>query len=715
VLLTSLALSLGCGGEKSGNGDRGPVSMCDPARDDDGDCMKNGFEGCGLSPEPDTDGDATPDWADLDSDDDGLPDRVDAVTCAALTDSDGDGKPNHLDSDSDNDGLIDGFEDRNGDGKVGNCEKACAGPLDCNGVELEACSIPAAGAPGVCISPNCASGETDPTKTDTDGDGTFDGKEGNFICNPQSAENPFGLKSIRYVDSKNTVYARANWRLALELGALDGVPEIASPDPLESAYIFDMTAPAVELAGFMTSRKSAEDATAVTEMFAAVTAMQTLPNFNSVVLRVSGSNGTSLDGFDTVLKTILEVHAIEDTEVTEVRAALLPALTGRPPEDVTLLPPPWAGQKSRRFIVTMQTIYRATTKQTLYTGSVARADAYEDRNRATGFHADDMSNGTGLSQSDNEELRECEQFLARDTAAADIIWVLDESGSTSDDRERIAANAETFFQKSVDAGLDFRMGVTSMDKSGLFATRVEGGTGDRWIEPDEPDVFRTSINDPSGPDFGSDEAGLTSASEIIKKHLPRDNGDSQKIRENVKLVVIYVTDEHAQEVEDAGILGDFNDTIPTPDQQTQINELVAPFIEELNNENAIAHVIGEPLPHTSAPPCSGSERTYGYYEVISALGGQLGSICQLDLGPTLDAIIDSTVGDASPIKLSFVPISASIAVTRDGKVVKRSRAGGWDFRSSSNAVVFFNLPFDPAHPSDTIVSYRRWATQVPIE
>ena len=56
-----------------------------------------------------------------------------------------------------------------------------------------------------------------------------------------------------------------------------------------------------------------------------------------------------------------------------------------------------------------------------------------------------------------------------------------------------------------------------------------------------------------------------------------------------------------------------------------------------------------------------------------------------------------------------------LAVTRDGRVVKRSRDEGWDFRSSANSVVFFNLPFDPAHPSDTIVSYRRWAVQVPIE
>ena len=65
---------------------------------------------------------------------------------------------------------------------------------------------------------------------------------------------------------------------------------------------------------------------------------------------------------------------------------------------------------------------------------------------------------------------------------------------------------------------------------------------------------------------------------------------------------------------------------------------------------------------------------------------------------------------------SLLPLSLwSISLARDGSSVFRSREQGWDFRSSANAIIFFNMPFDPANPSDVVVSYRRWAEQVPID
>jgi len=63
----------------------------------------------------DTDGDGTPDFLDLDSDDDGVSDEIEP----ANQDSDGDGVPDSLDLDSDNDGIpdsVEGSQDTDGDG-----------------------------------------------------------------------------------------------------------------------------------------------------------------------------------------------------------------------------------------------------------------------------------------------------------------------------------------------------------------------------------------------------------------------------------------------------------------------------------------------------------------------------------------------------------------------------------------------------------------------
>ena len=44
--------------------------------------------------------------------------------------------------------------------------------------------------------------------------------------------------------------------------------------------------------------------------------------------------------------------------------------------------------------------------------------------------------------------------------------------------------------------------------------------------------------------------------------------------------------------------------------------------------------------------------------------------------------------------------------------IPRSREYGWDYRSSSNSIVFYGMPVDPAHPADVKIGYRRWQDQV---
>ncbi len=723
LLFPLLLLSCGSSDKEAGT-DAGMYDNCDPAGDADSDCIPNGVEGCEEEIQPDADGDGTPDWFDVDSDNDNISDQIEAGDCATPKDSDEDGIPDYADTDSDNDGVRDGSEDRDGNGIIGTCTTICSDNGGCNTEDLETCSISNGETEGVCVSINCTNGETNPHSTDTDNDGISDDNEGTFVCNVPSEDDPFGIKQVRYVDSADsTLYPTANWRIALEVGAVDGAPTINNPLAVESAFTFDMTADIAQVAGFLTTR-GARFIKATDEALFVSTQIDTIPNVVATTLRVSGANTISLDGFDTVLSTIVEVHTNAPTDVTALRAALLPKLLIRPEADVGIPPAPWTGELDTDFIITFQSTYRAEVAQTLYMGAVVRRADYDNRMRPTSIFADDMANGTGSTVSGNGESIECEQYYADRPASADIIWIIDESGSTSSDRQRIADNAAAFFLKAVDAGLDFRMGVTDMNDTGpggqvgIFSSRdAAASTGDRWLLPTEPTAFSDAIGDPSGPDTGDggSEHGLTQGRNAMLRHLPRDSSDPAKVRDDAKLVVIYVTDEKPDEIEDAGILSEGNNQ-PNATQVTQIINFLAPYLAEFENENAIAHLISEPLPFV-ASTCSsgGSEHAFGYYELIQALGGQAGSICADDLGPVLDAMIDSIIGDASPISLSKVPISASISVARDGVLVFRSRNQGWDFRSSSNSIIFFNMPFDPANPSDVVVSYRRWAEQIPIE
>jgi hypothetical protein len=141
---------------------------------------------------------------------------------------------------------------------------------------------------------------------------------------------------------------------------------------------------------------------------------------------------------------------------------------------------------------------------------------------------------------------------------------------------------------------------------------------------------------------------------------------------------------------------------------------VGPYADDLTALAGTAHGILISLPHTYSA-CTSGEVGYGYFDVINETGGQVGNLCQEDLGSTLDTMIDSVLAKASPVSLPNVPISATIAVSRDDIAVPRSQSEGFSYHASSNSIVFHGMPFDPNDPADVVVSYRRWANQAPIE
>jgi hypothetical protein len=261
------------------------------------------------------------------------------------------------------------------------------------------------------------------------------------------------------------------------------------------------------------------------------------------------------------------------------------------------------------------------------------------------------------------------------------------------------------------------MGITAMNLAvmGKFSSRdAATSTGDRWLLPSELAAFQQGFTDPSStdPNEGAAEYGLSAAKSAVERHVPRSAMDAAKVRPAAKLVLIFVTDEHPEEIEDANILID-GDVDPTAQQLSQIVSFLKPYIDTFTLNQAKVHVIGVPPPYPSCQ--SGGEIGWGYTELAAWFGGQYGSLCQTDLGATIQAIITDVLGSASEIKLEWVPISATIAVTRNGELVPRSRSMGWDYNAQNNAIVFHGIPADPVNPPEIVVSYRRWSEQPGVE
>ena len=713
--------------------DAGPVGRpCTPGQDADGDGINDEVEGCSG----DVDGDQVPDYLDPDADGDGVLDSVEGSA-----DSDGDGLPDYKDPDSDNDGLEDGAEDLNGDGKLGCCVDACGEDRKgCPPLSSGECGVGQTCKGGSCTPPVaflCSSGETDPRAKQTY-PGTDDKDLPTFICHKPGEMSDKGLKPIQIrADSAGA------WKIALEKDSSYGKVAIKDAGAHEAGATFDLTGADQQVAGFILSLPPPTGTPFVTEIAAEriATLQQLSP---SVALVASGTQKTSLDGYPTVVSTHVDITLGAPAQPSKVRALVMQTLLGKA---VAQLPPDF-GPQTKELHLRFQTLYReGADRRVLVMGALAPRTLMQDPSKRTQFHVEDLSNGTALTEPSNGPTVECDPMLLAGTPMADIIWVIDESGSMSENRKDIVANATDFFQRAIQSGLDFRMGVAGMkdpddydlpaDKPKVGKLCSQAGAGnnheggpDRFLSSGEIAAFKGCIQDPPY-DENAHEHGLTHIFGAVDAHLPRmpaaDN-DLTAIRKEAELVLIIASDEAPHELKsgskDGGKLGflgasDLDLQTCSTTKQSQLDAYLDTWKQLLTGKHYLwseqARATVNLVAHVCKKPCGamGNEVPLGYRDLVQATGGQYADICQKNLGSTLQAIIDAIAGAASPARLEYVPISSSIAVAVGKAQLARSRVKGFDYVASANTLVFIGVPFPKG--SQTVASYRRWSKQVVVE
>ena len=733
------------------------AKLCsDPTGDWDGDGIPNSAEGC-LSGR-DSDGDKVPDWQDLDSDGDKIPDKVEAGkkdtggkcpgTAAGKDgwpcDHDGDKVPDYLDIDSDDDGLKDSDEDQNGDGLVGCCLVTCGGPdaLWQKGnciLTKDGCGAGQTCSNKLCVPPvaiKCSEGETSTLKKISFDDGKLDSERGTFICRDATEAKPQGRKPVQ-VRYDNT----GDWRIAIEEAAKYGPVTIAGAGKKIKAATIDHSKSTEQVAGFVLSIDSTTDLqSGLASLLASIRAK--VPGNGLVTLRASGIQHKTHDGYDAVSSTILDLKSTGASDVSSVRNELIATLLGKTLADLSNLSAPF-GTSASEFVIRLTTIKRFEFKRDsskklvldsrgnpidsgdkakwrlVVMGGVAARTNYQSSTMRTGYIMQDLSNGTAVAVASDSVRNECDVDKLTSLPVADIIWVIDESGSMSDDRQDIVNNANNFFSRALSSGLDFRMGVTNVcNPSGSYKTVVGkfcstissttshmGGT-DRFLLPSEQTTFSSCIKNPPGYEGGS-EYGLVNAEQAVKGHLPRATNAPDKIRTNATLVIIVATDEFPESL--ASTIGYTNTkvcTLPAP-TQASVNAALKKYLDLFTG---VTDPQSKVMFHVISGACNSSCSAYvahGYKELAQKLGGQWGDVCQKNLGNTLQEIIDSVVGAASPIVLDHVPISSSLAVAMDAIEVKRSRTNGFDYRANKNSVVLINVKYKKG--SEIVAAYKRWS------
>ncbi|MEW5851415.1 MAG: adventurous gliding motility lipoprotein CglD [Myxococcota bacterium] len=739
------------------NGDGARVdSETDPLNPDtDGDGLLDGAEDINDNHVVDV-GETNPLIPDTDGDGDGLPDSAEALLGTSPTDTD-----------SDDDGILDGTEDKNHDGRVNVGEThPLSKDTDCDGVGDGEEDANKNGA--------VDSGETDPLNDDSDTDGITDGVELGKTTNLEPALCPGYLAAAQPATITNPLSEDSDG---------DGVPDGAedanqngrlepgelNPNVNDAGGVIGevCTLAALTPIVFHNTEPEADIQLATLSSFGQRTDIIRLGNkVGEVVVDTTASAPVVLFAFwrapeaDELNANAIAVHAQQDLNGvgSGVQNPITQALPcANPPADCTwdgfpavlgsydlqyagdaydavntMIPRLLSGAAAPLtgamgvtgpFKLRMEFVRRSDSRAVIL-GAIMPLSIYNDVNAGYGYRLDDVGNGSALAQVGDDTGVQCEVFETQAYPKADILFVIDNSGSMGDDQQALTIAADAMLNQLQNALLDWRVGRITTDTDSPHDSNQQPVAltyGDPANAPAPPNVDSANAARHHWPFVKPGAGGLdfNGASNVVRNYImnPGIAGwgieasfeplrfvlqgnadtahrllpataagapeDAWKLRADARLAVLVVSDAGEQSNNNARILRNWTEgndgTILRfmrggPNNGIALAGTPNTATYDLARQDEPAILLGGilcPLGYA----CSGEEGSTAdspllatYHNTVNALGGVVGSIQQTDsIAPSVQAFMSAVIGNASPYRLTKAPISASIKVAVEGQ------------------------------------------------
>jgi hypothetical protein len=372
---------------------------------------------------------------------------------------------------------------------------------------------------------------------------------------------------------------------------------------------------------------------------------------------------------------------------------------------------PSAGTAGGKAFVDLLTVYRSSTRVVML-AAVAVQDTLGD---AAEVRLDELSDGTNLARHDSFTRHVCDVFNGKSNNKVDILWVMDDSGSMRDDQEQVRAAGQAMADVLASGGVDYRLAVARMYAPDRTSTQRGDLVAPGWTN--DVNVFKQIIVVGAS---GGWEYGLKTGILAIDRMLPKTPAGTapspSKLRGDANLVVVHMSDERDQDVQDAacgGVMNHENDQTFCNDPSGQ--SVVDNYIHQYQARDAVTFAIVGDEPHgcTETGSMQTSEPGQGYVEVANAVGGKFGSLCG-DMHQNVIDVARVATGVSSNFPLSHIPASSTIKIAagdaNTARQVTRSRTNGWDYDPSTNRIIFYGTG-RPMKGEDVVIGYRRidWA------
>ena len=270
--------------------------------------------------------------------------------------------------------------------------------------------------------------------------------------------------------------------------------------------------------------------------------------------------------------------------------------------------------------------------------------------------SNDPDEPTVLVSQDGEGVRDdsvIDEYEQEETIRADIMFVIDNSGSMNDDQANLSANISDFISALDSTGADYQIGVITTDSASFVGDVVTFHDADRVTE---------LANQVSMGTYGSAyEKGLQYAEEATSS-----GGDATAasgfIRDDSIFSIVFVSDED-----------DFS-TGSVSDYVTHFESLKS------NPDESMVHAIVGDDPGGCGSASAGTR----YVDTADQTGGLFFSICDTDWGANLQALAIGATTNRLTFYLSKDPIIDTIQVYVEGI----EETSTWTYDSAINAIIF---------------------------
>lgn len=318
-----------------------------------------------------------------------------------------------------------------------------------------------------------------------------------------------------------------------------------------------------------------------------------------------------------------------------------------------------------------------------------------------------------------------ESFVQQPLRRADVLFVIDNSGSLSEEQAHLAAGLPALLRGFASGGraVDFQLGVTTtgLDPAGDCPGGALGGEDGRLFPVDgsrkrilrgtTPDLeaawaYLTNVGICASQEFGLEAARRALSSPVIDhaddpRHPEPADGNLGLLREDALLSVVFVSDED--------------------DQSAGTAPGYAEFLLGVKGDWGPDRFVASAIVGDRTIGCANAEAGDRYLEVVDRTAGVAASFCAADWGPALEEIGARSAADAGlqrrfclvnpPADLDgdgVIEADLEVAVERDGvplPAIDPSGVARWRYDGVGDCVEFA-AAWTPEPGAEVVILYR---------